>query len=210
MAEVTNDEANDLADEILGRSEFITARDAGFLERQVDRVLSTIGDFLGDIFGSIFGGLGGGAGTFLAYILLGLAAAVLIVAVVRAIRGRTAKPDGDEPRARIIFDEVVDPNELRAELARHRAAQDWRQSVIAGFRLSVLELIDAGIGREVPGATTGDYAVAVERRRPELVDRYKPAAAAFERAFYSDLAIEQSDLGAVDDLLGAMSVAGAR
>ena len=144
MAEVTNDDANDLADEILSREEFLGAQEPGFFERNVDRALEAIFEFLGDLFGAIFGGAGGGAGTALAYILLGLAAAVLIYAIYKALSDRESKPDDDEEAGpRIVFDEVVEPTELREQLRRHRASSDWRQAVIAGFRLAVVGLIDA-------------------------------------------------------------------
>lgn len=210
MAEVTNDDANDLADEILSREEFLGAQEPGFFERNVDRALEAIFEFLGDLFGAIFGGAGGGAGTALAYILLGLAAAVLIYAIYKALSDRESKPDDDEEAGpRIVFDEVVEPTELREQLRRHRASSDWRQAVIAGFRLAVVGLIDARVAREIAGATTGDFAVAVEARRPELLETYRHAAGAFERAFYSDLLIDQSDLAAVDTLLARLETVGA-
>ena len=211
MAEVTNDEANDLADEILLRSEFLPAREPGLLERTINRVMEAIGNFLEPIFSAIFGGAGGAAGTAVAYILLALAAAVLVYAVVKAIRGRVPKPDEDDtPGARIVFDEVVEPSELRAQLARHRAAGDWRSAVVAGFRLSVSELIDAGIARPVAGATTGDFGVAVQRRRPELSADYAQAARSFERAFYSDLEVSAADMEHVDTFLNRLTAVASR
>lgn len=210
MADLSNGEANDLADEILLRSEFLPAREPGFFSRSVDWVLEQIGDIIGRVFGSIFGGAGGAAGSALAIVLLAIAGLVLVLAVVKAIKGRVPKPDGDDsPGTRVVFDEVVEPEALRSELARHRAIGDWRAAVIAGFRLSIVGLIDANIAREVAGATTGDFATAVERRRPALLDTYRGAAAGFERAFYSDLVIEESDVAAVDELLAALSLSGA-
>lgn len=211
MAEVSNEEANELADDILLRSEFLPAREPGLVQRTVQRVFDFIGDILDRVFGAIFGGAGGAAGEVIAYILLGLALAVLVYAVVKAIRGRVPKPDVDDtPGARIVFDEVVEPTELRAQLARYKAAGDWRSAVVAGFRLAVSELIDAGIARPVAGATTGDFGVAVQRRRPEISDDYAAAARSFERAFYSDLDISRTDMERVDAFLNRMSSVGAR
>lgn len=211
MADLSNEQANDLADEILLRSEFLPAREPGFFGRTVERVLTWISDLIGSIFGSIFGGSGGAAGSVLAIVLLVLAAIVLVLAVYKAIVGRVPKPfQDDDDGTRIVFDEIVEPEHLRAELTRHRSAGDWRAAVIAGFRLGVVGLIDANIAREVAGATTGDFATAVERRRPELLPTYRQASSAFERAFYSDLPIEADDLAAVDLLLDALSLAGAR
>lgn len=209
MSEVTNEEANELADDILSRSEFITAREPGFLERSVNRVLEAIGDFLSTIFGAIFGGAGGAAGTSLAIILLVLAAALLLFAIYRAIAHREPKVDDDETSGpRIVFDEIVEPGELRVQLREHRSAGQWREAVIAGFRLSIVGLIDARIAREVAGATTGDFAIAVERRREDLLATYQHGAAAFERAFYSDLTIDEQDLAAVDTLLARLENVG--
>lgn len=210
MAEVTNDEANDLADEILLREDFLPARDPGFFSRQVERVTDFIGEILGRIFGAIFGGGGGAAGNVLAIVLVSLAVVVLLFAIYKAVTGRVPKEKLDDTTARIVFDEVVEPDQLRAELARHMSAENWRAAVIAGFRLGVVGLIDSGIAREVAGATTGDFARAVERRRPELLDTYTGAAGAFERAFYSDLTIERSDLDRVDTLLNTLTTAGAQ
>lgn len=211
MADLSNDEANDLADEILLRSEFLPAREPGFFSRAVDRVLEEIGDFFGWLFGTIFGGAGGAAGSVLAYILLGIALIVFGFAIYKAVTGRVPKPDIDDtPGTRVVFDEVVKPEELRAELTRHRSSGDWRAAVIAGFRLSVVGLIDANIAREVAGATTGDFATAVERRKPNLLPIYRKAAGSFERAFYSDLEVDARDVETIDELLAALAFAGSQ
>ena len=131
---------------------------------------------------------------------------VAIFAIVQAIRfGRTPKTDDEAPTARIVFEEVVDPDQLRAALAEHRASGDWRGAVIAGFRLAVLALIDDEIAAERPGATTGDFGRAVARNRPKLSPTYNGAGAAFERAFYSDDAIGVDDYAAVQALLDRLA-----
>lgn len=207
MADLSNEEANALADEILLRSEFLPAREPGFFSRTVNRVLEEIGDFLGWLFGTIFGGSGGAAGNVFAIVLLGVALIILALAIVKAMTGRVPKPETDEsPGTRVVFDEVVEPEALRAEFSRHRTAGDWRAAVVAGFRLSVVGLIEANIAREVAGATTGDFATAVQRRRPTLLAVYRQGAESFERAFYSDLEIDQADVQNIDDLLAALSL----
>ena len=210
MAEVTNEDANDLADEILLREEFLPAREPGFFTRQVDRITNFIGDILSRIFETIFGGSGGAAGRGIAIVLVCLAAAVLLFAIYKAIKGRVPKVKEEKTSARVVFDEVVEPEQLRSELSRYTAEGNWRQAVIAGFRLGVVGLIDVGIAREIAGATTGDFARAVDHHKPELAPTYRAAAAAFERAFYSDLEIGRSDMDAVESLLGALTTAGAR
>lgn len=205
MADLSNEEANDLADEILLRSEFLPAREPGFFSRSVNRVIDEIADLLGRLFEAIFGGSGGGAGSVFAIVLLVIAAIVLILAVAKALRERVPSSSADDSSGtRIVFDEIVEPEALLAELARHRAAGDWRAAVIAAFRLGVIGLIEANIAREVPGATTGDFATAVRRRRPALLETYREAASSFERAFYSDLDVTNDDVTAVDDLLAAL------
>lgn len=211
MADLSNDEANDLADEILLRSEFLPAREPGFFSRSVNRVIEEIGDFIGWLFGTIFGGSGGAAGNVFAFVLLGVAIVVFGFAIYKALTGRVPKPESDDtPGTRVVFDEVVEPEALRAEFARHRTARDWRAAVIAGFRLSVVGLIEGNIAREVAGATTGDFATAVERRRPELLGVYREGAGSFERAFYSDLEIDERDVQNVDSLLAALTPLGSR
>jgi len=208
VADLSNDEANDLAEEILLRSEFLPAREPGLFSRSVDRVLSEVGDFIAWIFGSVFGGSGGAAGNVLAIVLLCVAAVVLITAVVKAFSGRVRTPDKDNSAGtRVVFDEVVAPQQLQVELSRHRAAGEWRPAVIAGFRLSVVGLIEANIAREVAGATTGDFATAVERRRPELLSAYRSGASSFEQAFYSDFEIDESHMIKVEALLSSLAVA---
>jgi hypothetical protein len=209
VAEISNDEANDLVDDILLRDEFLTAREPGFFERQVERVFDVIGDVLDRLFGGLFGGAGGAAGNVLAIILLSLAGGVLLFAIYKAITGRTPKEDVEERGARVVFDEVVEPEQLRAEFARQRVSSNWRAAVIAGFRLAVAGLIDSNIAREVAGATTGDFARAVERRRPELLGSYRSAASVFERAFYSDLEVAESDVAVVAALLDELTLVGA-
>ena len=209
MAEVGNEEANDLADEILGREQFIGAGEPGFFERAANRVLEEIGEVLARIFGAVFGGAGGAAGTTVATILLILFALLLIYAITKAFRNRVPKEKTESTEARIVFDEVVEPEELRAELARYASEQNWREAVIAAFRLSIVELIEANIAREISGATTGDFARAVKLRRPALLDAYNPASWAFERAFYSDSRIHESDLRSVQALLDEISTSNA-
>lgn len=210
MAELTNDEANDLADDILLREEFLPARDPGFFARQVERVTDFISNILERIFGAIFGGGGGAAGSTLAVILVSLAVLVLLFAIYKAVTGRVPKDKTEDATARIVFDEVVEPEQLRAELAQHLASENWRAAVIAAFRLGVVGLIDTGVAREVAGATTGDFARAVEHHRPELIGTYNGAARSFDRAFYSDLTIQRDDLDRVQKLLDALTTASAK
>lgn len=200
MAEVTNEEANDIADDILGSERFISASEPGFFERTVDRVLGFIGDILSDIFGAL-GGVGGAAGQGFAIVLLVLAAALLAFAIYRAVKTRVPKTPDDETKARVVFDEVVEPEELQAEMDKHVAANNWRGAVIAGFRLGIVGLIDANIAREISGATIGDFALAVQNRQPDLITVYDDAARSFERAFYSDIEIGQPDMERVRNLL---------
>ena len=210
MAEISNGDANDLADEILRREEFLGAREPGFFTRSVNRVLNWIGELIVSIFEAIFGGAGGGVGVGVAFVLLALAVLVLAYAIVRVVRLRRSERDDadDEPGARVVFDEVVDPGELRRQLEASRVRRDWRASVIAGFRLAVVDLIERRVAMERPGATTGDFGRDVETRSPQLSPFYGPAAAAFERAFYSDNEVGADDDAAVsrllDQLLGAV------
>jgi uncharacterized membrane protein YuzA (DUF378 family) len=160
--EISNEEANELADEILLRGEFLGSREPGFFSRSVDRVFGWIGDLIERIFSTIFGGAGAGAGVTIAYLLLGVAIIIVLIALVKAFRTRRAD-DGDvhEAAARIVFDEVVDPEELRADLASLRAAGNWRGAVVASFRLAIVALIEQGVAVERPGATTGDFGRAL-------------------------------------------------
>lgn len=209
MADLTNDEANELADEILLRSEFIGAREPGFFTRSVNRVIDEIGELITRFLGALFGGAGGGAGSAVAFLLLGVAVLVIVYALYRAWHTRRTDREEDEPRgARVVFDEVVDPDRLRRELAQRRTGGDWRGAVIAGFRLAVVELIDARLAHERPGATTGDFGRDVDRARPELSPPYRAAAAAFERAFYSDIAVGETDLADVQRLLDRLVAVG--
>lgn len=203
MAELSNEEAKELADEILLRSEFIGAREPGFFTRTVNRVIDAIGELITRFIGALFGSAGGGAGSVVAFGLLGIAVVVIVFALWRALSTRRADRDeGSGVRgARVVFDEVVDADRLRQELAGRRAAGDRRGAVIAGFRLAVVELIDGRVARERPGATTGDFGRDVDRARPELSAAYRGAASAFERAFYSDSVIDDRDLAAVEEFL---------
>ncbi len=210
MADLTDDEARDLADEILQRDEFLPAGEPGIAAQVLQRITEAIGDALAWLF-SGFGGLGGGAGTLLATILLVAAGALLLFAIYRAFLNRNPRAKEEKSTGtRVVFDEIVEPEALRAQLAELKSAADWRGAVVAGFRLAVVGLIDQNIAREVAGATTGDFSRAVHARRPELSEQYSPAAAAFERAFYSDLDVDQNDLADVEALLNRLQMAGTR
>ena len=199
MAEVTNVEANELADDILLREEFLGARGPGFFERNVNRGFNALGDFLEWLFGSIFGAAGGGAGSGFAIVLAALAIVLLGVAIFRAIRGRTPKEvTDDDDGSRIVFDEVVDARGLRLDLNVATESKRWRSAVIASFRLAIIGLIDAGHARERPSATTGDFGSDISTNRPDLIVDYDRAARIFERAFYSDLPIEEADFEIVE------------
>jgi len=212
MTEVSNEEAGELADQILLRNEFLGAREPGFFSRSLSSVFEWIGDLLSRIFGSFFGGAGAGAGSVFAYVLLAAALVLLGIVIYRAIVGHDfSRDDADETLgARVVFDEVVDPAQLRSDLLKHRASGDWRGAVTAGFRIAVVAMIDQRAISERPGATTGDFGRDVAATRPDLVDRYGLAAVAFERAFYSDGEIDEQDLSTVDVLLSALDRVGAQ
>ena len=152
------------------------------------------------LFGGIFGaGAGTGAGRGFAIVLAALAVALLGIAIFRAIRGRSPKePDSDDDGSRVVFDEVVDARGLRLDLQVASESKRWRSAVIASFRLAIVGLIDAGHARERPSATTGDFGNDVSTNRPDLITTYDRAARIFERAFYSDLPIEESDFAVVE------------
>ena len=126
---------------------------------------------------------------------------MLLFAIYRAITNRPPKEDAAEGSARVVFDEVVHPEELQEAMDRHVTNGEWRQAVIAGFRLSIVRLIDANIAREISGATTGDFAKVIRDRRPEFSDAYAEGAWSFERAFYSDKRIDEADMAKVRQLL---------
>lgn len=205
MAVITDEEANDLADDILGREGFISSSEPGIFQRSVNRVLEFIGDTLSRIFGLLFGGGGGAAGQTIAIVLLVAALLLLAFAIYRAIRHRPKKEEVEETSARVVFDEVVHPEQLRDAMAAAVAQGDWRAAVIAGFRLAIVELIDANIAREVSGATAGDFGKIVSTQRPDLSDTYDAAARSFERAFYSDNSIDHADMERVSRLLSRLS-----
>jgi hypothetical protein len=209
QVEITNEEAKDLADEILLRGEFIPARDPGFFREGVNQVFEWIAEFLDWLFGGIFGAAGGGAGSLIAYILAGVAAVLIILAIVKAVRGYD-KPEKvvEGTGTRVVFDEVVDPAVLRQDLASASASGDWRAAVIAGFRLAIVQMIDRRIVAERPGATTGDFGRALAAKESFLASSYRPASGAFERAFYSDNEITEQDLSSVRTLLGQLEPAG--
>lgn len=200
MQVVSNEEANDLADEILLREEFLPASGPGFFERTTDRVISAILDALAWLFEGLFGVGGGGAGSGLAILLGVLAVSLLGLAIFRAIRDRQPKEKlEDDDGTRIVFDEVVDARSLRVDLSVARESGRWRSAIIASFRLAIIGLIDEGVARERQSATTGDFGRDVAAQRPELSEGYADSARVFERAFYSDLDVSETDFLLVED-----------
>ncbi|MFQ5558789.1 MAG: hypothetical protein ACE5GB_14945, partial [Acidimicrobiales bacterium] len=140
------------ADRILSRPEF--RDDRNFLERALDWLVDEIGGLLGGLFGAG----GGGAGLIVVVVIAALGLLVL-VAAMRAF-GRLAR-EQRVPAGRsgltIVLGEAVDRTGLDARLRAAEAAGEWREAVLARYRLLVIDLIERGLLDEAPGRTTGEH-----------------------------------------------------
>jgi hypothetical protein len=170
------DEARQRADEILDRPEF-EPPDESWLQKAFDWLDETIRSFLNSL-------LAGGAGSIIAWLVLGVLVAVVVVLVARVTRTLQAVPaqaveQPSEPRRSAV--------DWRAEAERLEAEGRWKDALRCRYRALVIELIERDMLRDVPGRTAGEYRVELREHAPQAADAFSGASEIFERAWYGDL-----------------------
>jgi hypothetical protein len=170
------DEARQRAEEILARPEFAPPEQSWF-EKGIEWVDETIRSFLNSL-------LAGGAGSIIAWAVLGVLVAIVIVLVARVARTMQSVPvhaveQPGEPRRSAI--------DWRAEAERLEADGEWKDAMRCRYRALVMELIERDMLRDVPGRTAGEYRVELREHAPQAATAFSGASELFERAWYGDL-----------------------
>ncbi|MEJ7892102.1 MAG: DUF4129 domain-containing protein [Solirubrobacteraceae bacterium] len=131
-------QARDLAAEIVAERRFSEPEVPRPFERPLDWLgdrVDAVGRWLGDRFGAIDGVLPGGS--WLVWVLIGLAVAVVAVALARMYAGRAV---ASVARARAAADAVVDPAALERAAEAAERAGDYELAVRLRFRAGVARL----------------------------------------------------------------------
>jgi hypothetical protein len=174
--EASADEARRAAEEILSRPEF-RQPEASLFERAQDWIGERIGDLLRSL-------TAGGTGTVVAWAVLGLLVALVVLLVVRVLRTTQREPtralDVEVERRRPAAD-------WRAEAERREAAGDWKAALRCRYRALVADLVARDLLDDVPGRTAGEYRREVAAHAPGVAGEFAGASELFERAWYGDL-----------------------
>lgn len=123
--------------------------------------LDAVGDWLGDRFGGIDGVLPGGS--WLVWLLIGLAVAGIAVALSRLYAGRAVAA---VTRARTAAEADADPSALEREAAAAERAGDYELAVRLRFRAGVVRLERADV--LAPGGLRTTAEIAGELDSPEF------------------------------------------
>lgn len=174
--EVSADEARRAAEEILARPEFRRPEPSPF-----ERAQDWVGERLGDL---LRGLTAGGAGTVVAWVLLGLAVAVVVALAARVLRTTRRVPT--RPLA-LDVERRRPPADWRAEAERREAAGDWKAALRCRYRALVADLIARDLLDDLPGRTAGEYRREVADHVPAVAGEFAGASELFERAWYGDL-----------------------
>jgi hypothetical protein len=183
-------EARRRAVEILSRPEFRPPP-----RPLVQRLL----DALGDLMDRVLRGVGGGS-PVLAWMAVGVVAALLGVVLWRGVRALQRDPGS---RGGVAVDGRRRPAaDWRAEAAAHEAAGRWRDALRCSWRATVADLAARGLLEEVPGRTTGEYRAGVARSLPAGADPFSRATRLFEDAWYAAVEVgpaESAEVRALGD-----------
>ncbi len=136
-----------------------------------------------------------GLTTFVLYVLLFVAAVVVIGLVVLLVRRWVPKVRrDDEPEPEVEIEAHRSVREWREDAQVAEAEGRWKDAIRARFRELVGRLVEMELAGDEPGRTTGELRVDVRERLPEGADAFSRAALVFELAWYADLDCGPEDL----------------
>jgi hypothetical protein len=171
--------ARDAARQILTRNEF-KPPDENPIRRAVDWILDKLGRFLAKLFG-VFGG--GGGGSLIAWVILALAVAGVVMLVVRRIkRGPVVKVEART----VVIDRSREPSDWRTEADEHARHGRFRDALRCRYRALVGDLARRGLLDEIPGRTTGEERGQLRTTAPVAAPEFTDATDLFDRAWYGD------------------------
>jgi hypothetical protein len=164
------------ADEILSRREF---------QRAQPNLLQRIGRTVGDGFAALLRGLvNGGINAVVAWVILSIGAAVVVLVAVRLTRDVRADPGR---RAMVLPPEGRrSPIEWAVLAEDYEARAEWKDALRCRYRALLAELVARHILRDRPAETTGEYRGEVSTRLPDAAVAFGGASELFERAWYGD------------------------
>ena len=155
----------------------------------LQQLISALGNALGGVLGTL-GPLGAG---ILAALLLGIVAAIAVwrIRQVAASGGETRAGPAASPPA-------VDAEQEWGRALAASAGGDFRAAIRHAFRSALVSLVQRGRLPVQPAWTTPEL-LAHARGDPELAAQLAPAAAGFDRAWYSE---EPVDAGRWEEVRG--------
>ncbi len=166
--------------------------------------LARLFDALHGLLGRVTGALGHTGSVLLGAVVL-LAAVLLTLRLVRSATGRRIRRIAPEPAA-----EGDDPEREWSAALAAAAAGDHREAVRRAFRSALLSVALRGRLR-VDAAWTTRELLARAAADPDLAAALAPAAAAFDRAWYSGTAVGEAEwLAARDRCAEVRRLAGVR
>jgi Domain of unknown function (DUF4129) len=169
------DEARQRADEILSRPEFRPPEKTWF-EEALEWLDEAARSFLNSL-------LSGGAGSIIAWVVLGVLVAIVVVLAARVSRTVQSVPVHGMKTDIVPRRSSVD---WRGEAERLEADGQWKDALRCRYRALVSELIERDVLRDVPGRTTGEYRVELREHAPAAAASFAGASELFERAWYGD------------------------
>lgn len=193
----TADAARRRAAEILSRPE---------LRPPPRTLLQRLFELIGDILGRVLGAGGGNVVVAWAIVVVvGLLAAGLAWLAVRALQRDPVAGGGVG-----VAEDVGRPAAAwRAEARHHEENGAWRDALRCHWRALVADLASRGLVEEVPGRTTGDYRLSVDRSVPGGARAFSDATGLFELAWYGAEEVGEADVSE-ERRLGELVLAEAR
>ncbi|HEX7276026.1 MAG TPA: DUF4129 domain-containing protein [Acidimicrobiales bacterium] len=182
-------EVRDAIGEVLARPEFQRPK-PGWVQRLREAVVDLIERALGNL-------LGGGRGTFIAWVILGVAIIAAVLVATRFARGVTRDPGRGVSTTTVPRRGAA---EWRADAEAAERAGQWRQALRCRYRALVAELADRGLVEEVAGRTAGEYRTEMEGTAPAVAAPFAGATDLFERAWYGEWPTGQDDAQRIRDL----------
>ncbi len=198
------DSINDAAEDILGQPQY-RAPEPGVVQRSIDWMgerLQPVGDAIGRFLewlaglfdASAGGGAGAGGGGFLfGWILLALAAVLVIWFLVRVMpRRRLAKKPKDEPTVEQRSRDRTTRREWLERATQAEANQDFTGAVRARYRALAAGLADRHELDADEAVTSGEHLRSFDAE-PQRKDRFVRATDRYERAWFGEQPVELAD-----------------
>jgi len=148
------------------------------------RVLRWIADHLG---GGVADLLRGGWGTFVAWLVVAAAIALVVLVVVLVVR-RTPRLAVRDDEAPVRVEVRRDARDWLAEAERLEADGQWKAALRCRYRALTAGLVSKRLVRDLPGRTSGEYRDDLAVTVPGAREDFGAASDLFERAWYGDRA----------------------